>query len=76
MFKIAGSDCCLGDMKFYDVFWRTSDLLPFEIANYERKKKENIFNLKGNCVLRTLSVRKFLCIRRFFSIFCKKGNDK
>ena len=39
MFKIAGSDC-LGDMKFYDVFWRASDLFPIEIANYERKKKE------------------------------------
>lgn len=37
MFKIAGSNC-LGDMKFYDVFWRISDLFEIEIENYERKK--------------------------------------
>lgn len=39
MFKIANSNC-LGSMKFYDVFWRTDDLFPIEIANYERKKRE------------------------------------
>ena len=40
LFKIASSKC-LGAMKFYDVFWRESDLFPQEKINYEKKKSES-----------------------------------
>jgi len=39
MFRIAGSDCLRG-MKFYDVFWRLTDLLPVERKNYNKAQEE------------------------------------
>lgn len=56
LFSIADSNC-LGEMKFFDVFWRTSDLFPVEIANYEKKK--NI--ISANYVRDSATVRESLC---------------